>query len=164
MKVVRRSQGAILIVIAALLVHIAFGLSHFSLEHGLLPTAASVAALILSFGLLGWVTVRKDRMKTETLEFGRRGLMISEPDHPPFALAWKMIREAEFEPSAPQYWRFIKKTEGVVILREESCSPAQWKQLSDELHRKFKARKIPVTVLLTRRSDPVADGGSSKTF
>lgn len=164
MKVVRRSQGAILVVIAALLVHVVFSFSHFSLEHGLLPTAAAVTALILSFGLLGWVTTRKDRMKMETLEIGRRGLMISESNQPPFALGWTMIREAEFEPSQPQYWRFIKKTEGVVILREESCSPAQWKQMSDELHRKFKVRKIPVTVLLSRRSDPVSGSGSSKTF
>lgn len=153
-KIVRRAQGAILLVVATVVIHLVFSFSHFSFQHDLMPTAASVTVLILALCLMAWITIRQERTKrTETLEVSRRALVILVKGKPPFALAWKMIREAELEPSPPQYWRFVKKTGDSVFLREENCSRQQWTKLSDEIHRKLTARKVPVTVLLSRRSD-----------
>ena len=63
------------------------------------------------------------------------------------ALAWRMIREADLEQGSPAQWRFHLKNGGVALLQEDKFSREQWKKISAQLERKFKARKIPVRVV-----------------
>jgi hypothetical protein len=147
-KFVTRARGAVVLGAVLIGVHALLTLSRHSLERDWMPTAVSVGLLVFACLLFVLVNVYRGRVKgQETLEIGRRGLMITEPNTVPYALAWRMIRSADLQQSVPQQWRFLLKTGGEVLLLEEAFSREQWKKISAQLERKFKARGIPVRVI-----------------
>ncbi|MBI3855309.1 MAG: hypothetical protein HY293_06425 [Planctomycetes bacterium] len=140
-------SAAVGIAVTIVAVHVALKFSAETLQHGWLPTAVSIGLLfvsLLAFTLLH--LVRHRYQERETLEIGRRGFMITQPDTLPFALAWRMIKTADLEQKECWQWRFSLKTGGEVRLMEDAFPREQWKKISAELQRKLKARKIPVRV------------------
>jgi hypothetical protein len=130
------------------LVHVGLKLSTESLQHGWAPTALSIGLIIVALILAGLVHVMRQRQAgRETIEIGRRGFLVPQPDTVPVAVAWRAMKSAEFEQKECRQWRFVLKTGGEVTLREDAFTGEQWKKLSAELQRKLKAKNIPVRVL-----------------
>jgi hypothetical protein len=152
-KFVRRSRG--LFITLVLLIGAEAGLiaAHQSLQFQGFSTGVSIATALV--GICVFVLLKRvllQSRKPETLEICRRGLLITQPETVPFALAWRMIREASFEPGTPQQWRFRLKSGGETILQEGDFSREQWKRFSAQLERKLRTRKIPVRVSATQES------------
>ena len=130
------------------LVHVGLKLSTESLQHSWAPTALSVGLVGVALVLSVVVHMLRQRQAgRETIEVGRRGFLVTQPDTVPLAVAWRAIASADFEQKERWQWRFTLKTGGAVLLREEAFSPEQWKKLSAELQRKLKAKNIPVRVV-----------------
>jgi len=129
-------------------VHVGFKLSMESLQHSWAPTALSVGLLVVALTLAAAVHLMRQRVAgRETLEIGRRGLLVTAPDAVPLAVAWRAIRSADLEQKECWQWRFALKTGGSVVLREDAFHREQWKKFSTELQRTLKAKNIPVRVV-----------------
>jgi hypothetical protein len=148
-KFVRRSRGLVLTLLLVLLAEVGLSVAKHSLELKELSPAVTAAMFVL--GLVGYLvlkTILHRARKPETLEIGRRGLLITQPEAVPFALAWRMIREADLvNGRSQQQWRFALKNGGQTVLTEGDFSREQWKRVSTELERKLRARNIPVRVV-----------------
>jgi len=130
------------------LVHVGLKLSTESLQHGWAPTALSIGLIVVALILSGLVHVMRQRQAgRETIEIGRRGFLVTQPDTVPIAVAWRAMKSADLEQKECWQWRFALKTGGDVTLREDAFTGEQWKKLSAELQRKLKAKNIPVRVL-----------------
>jgi hypothetical protein len=148
MKYVTPARGALFALLAMVLVHLLLKASEVNLSQGWLSTALSVGLVLVSCGLYAVVHFLRHRIKgRETLEIGRRGFMITQPNAVPFALAWRMIRTADLESGTPAQWRFCLKNGDLVLLREATFTREQWKKICTQLESKFRARKIPVRVM-----------------
>jgi len=129
-------------------VHIGLKLSMDSLQHSWAPTALSVGLLVVALALAALVHVLRQRQAgRETIDIGRRGFLVTQPDTVPLAVAWRAMKSADLEQKECWQWRFALKTGGEVTLREDAFTREQWKKLSAELQRKLKAKNIPVRVV-----------------
>lgn len=147
MKFVRRSRGLFITLILLVCAEAGLFAVHQSLQFKGFSTAVSIVMTVV--GIVVYLVLKlilHQMRKPETLEIGRRGLLITKPEAVPWALAWRMIREATFDPGTPQQWRFALKTGGEATLLEGDFSREQWKKFSTQLERKLRAKKITVTV------------------
>jgi hypothetical protein len=123
-------------------------LSMESLRHDWAPTLLSVGLLVVALALAVLVHVlRRRQASKETIEIGRRGLLVTAPETVPLAVAWRAIKSADLEQRECWQWRFELKTGGAVFLREDAFDREKWKKFSAELQRTLAAKKIPVRVL-----------------
>jgi hypothetical protein len=129
-------------------VHVGLKVSMESLQHEWAPTLLSVGLLVAALALFVLVHFLRHRQAGwETIEIGRRGLLVTQAQTVPIAVAWRAIRSADLEQKERWQWRFTLKTGGEVFLREEAFTREHWKKLSAELQRKLAAKKIPVRVV-----------------
>jgi hypothetical protein len=129
-------------------VHVGLKLSMESLQRDWTPTLLSVGLILVALVLAVIVHLLRQRQTSkETIDIGRRGFLVTQPDAVPFAVAWRAIRSADLEQKDCWQWRFALKTGGDVMLREDAFTREQWKKLSGELQRKLAAKKIPVRVV-----------------
>jgi hypothetical protein len=129
-------------------VHVGLKVSMESLQQHWAPTLLSVGLLVLALALFVLVHfLRQRHAGRETIEIGRRGLLVTQPETAPIAVAWRAIRSADLEQKDRWQWRLTLKTGGEVLLREEAFAREHWKKLSAELQRKLQAKKIPVRVI-----------------
>jgi hypothetical protein len=148
-KFVTPARGALFALLAVVLVHLLLKICEVNLSQGWLSPVLSIGLLLFSCGLYAAVHLLRHRIRgRQTLEIGRRGFMITQPDTVPFALAWRMIRTADLEGGTPAQWRFGLKNGNIVTLREATFTREQWKKICTQLEKKFRARKIPVRVML----------------
>src|SRR6185295_11080423 len=139
------SRGLFVTLFLLVIAEIALGVARHSFE---LPwLSGALAAVTTALGIAVYIVLQVMLLrirKPETLDIGRRGLLITRKDAVPVALAWRMIRDAVFETGSPQRWRFALKSGGEMTLSQGDFSQEQWKKFSEQLDRKLRARKITV--------------------
>jgi hypothetical protein len=159
MKFSTSAKAGILLLLAMGAVHGLLKVSELSLSQKWLSTGLSILLLLVSCGLYCGLHLLKHRLRArETLEIGRRGLMITHPEEAPVALAWRMIQAADLVPGPPSYWSFRLKNGGQMLLREAEFSREQWKKICTQLERKLRARKVPVQVRTSGLSSTPSNG------
>lgn len=150
MKFATRFRGAAVgVVLAGILGHILLKAGQHSVAFEW-TSSTLLAAGIFFLALLAYVGLHLFAVRArgrETLEIGRRGFTITEPHSIPFALAWRMIREADLVQEDCWRWRFRLKNGNEVSLIESAFTREVWKKLSVQLERKLKAKNIPVRVI-----------------
>jgi hypothetical protein len=147
MKFKTVAGGTFVTVFAVVAGHLAPHLATFVLQHGGFSVGVSVVLVLLLLGVMVAVQLRRARTPGRAvLEFTRRGIVVTAPNAAPQALAWRMISSATLRSRPVSCWRLTMKNGHLTTLYSELFTVEQWKQLSGQLDRTFRKRKIPVHV------------------